>query len=511
MMDRSPKGFGFAEEPAGTVQRGIVEFLALARFLLAETPQRAERLTPDIPELRAMVERGYGVVRWHDPDEPMYISVRDGVRTTSASLPEWADPSDVVDVAAPSPLGRGLSERLRDLAQQIRHRDPERHRMYRMAETVGTVEDLLEDSNVPDLVAAGEMTAQENLLYVRSQTPFDEGAFKRIAERAHKAYDELSFSGNGARKVFALYALMAVGGPWAAQALVIARQQLNLALDQAQLPEGPLVASVLDISLWMQALDAATEGGAWIPAASAGRICLSLADKYRDSARAEPTFEQFHRVLYLALAHYRAADLLFGMVEQAGLKQVRRPVLEEAIDRQRSCEEMRARIEASIGWAADVNPMGYNLTHPQRLERWTLSLLRSDPGQARARIYDLSSQLAFPDLVRDIALAVLDLAQERPERAVSRAADVVARMEASLALVAEWGLGYFAYAAELARAGLRRLGRNDEAQYYDLRLSSTWLRDQFCRPEERHRDEELLNSGLGPRCVTSIDASCQAG
>ena len=232
MTDRSPEGFGFAEEPAGTVQRGIVEFLALARFLLAETPQRAERLTPDVPELRAMVERGYGVVYWHDPDESMYISVRDGVRTTSASLPEWADPSDVVDVAAPSSPGRSLSGRLRDLAEQIRRRDPERHRIYRMAETVSAVEDLLEDSRVPDLVVAGEMTAQESLLDVRSQAPFDEGAFERVADRAHKAYDELSFSGDGARNIFALYALMAVGGPWAAQALVIARQQLNLALDR---------------------------------------------------------------------------------------------------------------------------------------------------------------------------------------------------------------------------------------------------------------------------------------
>jgi hypothetical protein len=60
-------------------------------------------------------------------------------------------------------------------------------------------------------------------------------------------------------------------------------------------------------------------------------------------------------------------------------------VLDEAIDRQRGCEEMRARIGTSIGWAADVNPMGYNLTHPQRLERRILSLLRSR-SQPGARI-----------------------------------------------------------------------------------------------------------------------------
>ena len=71
-------------------------------------------------------------------------------------------------------------------------------------------------------------------------------------------------------------------------------------------------------------------------------------------------------------------------------------MLEEAVNAQRVCEEMRARIEVSFAWAADVNPMGYNLTHPQRLEDWVLSLPREPADRARAEISDLSSQLAFP-------------------------------------------------------------------------------------------------------------------
>lgn len=479
MTDPPSPGLGFATEPPGTVQRAVCEFLGLARFLLAENPPRAERLSADVPEIREIVERGSGVVHWYDPDEPVYISVRNGVRTTSENLPSWADPSDVIEMASLPPPGKELFLRLRRLADHIGQRDPQRRDMYRMTETVSAIEKRYEQAQVFDAVTFTGIAASEDVLDVRADVPFDLAPFRKAADHAFREYFGLRLSGDGARDVFALQALMEVAEPQAAQAVTVAKQLLRQMFGESVLPAQRWSLSLLDLGLWVDAFDLATDDRAWIVAASAARICLSRGDSYRDSARGELTFEQFHRALYLALAYYRAAAWLFGVVERAGPARVRAPVLEEAIGSRRLCEEMRARIEVSIGWAVDVNPMGYNLTHPQRLEDWVLSLLSEQAGRARAEISDLSSQLAFPDFVREIALAVLDLVQDRRERAVRRAARVVAGMEASLALVAEWGLGYFAYSAELARAGLRALGREEEARYFDERLDPGWLRGRI--------------------------------
>jgi hypothetical protein len=479
MADHPGGGLGFATEPPGTTQRAVCEFLGLARFLLAETPSRAEHGSADMPEIREIVERGFGVVRWYDPDEPGYISVRNGIRTTSKDLPAWADPSDVIEMASPPPPGRDLFLRLKRLADDISQRDPHRHDMYRMAETVSAIEKRYEHVEIHDAVAFSEISASEDVLDVHADVPFDPAPFLRAADHAFREYDGLRLSGDGVRNVFALRVLMELTGPLADQAVTIAKQMLLQMFSESVAPTHRLVLPLLDLGFWMDAFDVATEGGAWIPAASAGRICLSRGDYYRDAARDEPTFEQFHRVLYHALAFYRAAAWLFGVVERAGPAEVRPPVLEEAVNAQRVCEEMRARIEVSFAWAADVNPMGFNLTHPQRLEDWVLSLPREPADQARAEISNLSSQLAFPDFVREVALAVLDLVHGRHERAVRRAAGVVAMMEARLVLVAEWGLGYFAYSAELARVGLRRLGREEEARYFDQRLDVGWLRERI--------------------------------
>jgi hypothetical protein len=468
-------GLGFAGEPADTVQRGMCEFFGLARFLLAETPSRAERLSAEVPEIREIVERGSGVVRWYDPDEPVYISVRNGVRTTSEDLPAWADPSDVIEMASLPPPGKGLLLRLQHLADDIGRRDPQRRDMYRMAETVSAIESRYEDAIVIDEITFAEIAATEDVLDVRADVPFDLTPFQKASEHGYREYNELRLSGDGARNVLALAAMMELAGPLAGQTVATAKQLQRQMFADSGLSEARWGLSVLDLSFWIDAFDLATGGGAWILSRSAGRVCLSSGDSCRDSARDQPTFEQFHRTLYTALAYYRAAAWLFGVVERAGAARAGQSSLEEAIDSARICEEMRARIEVSLGWAVDVSTMGYNFTHPQRLEDWVLSLLPEHADRTPAEISDLSSQLTFPDFVRKIALAVLDLVQERPERAVRRAASVVAAMEASLVTVREWGLGYFAYSVELARTGLRLLGREKEARDFDLRLSRDWL------------------------------------
>jgi hypothetical protein len=125
-------GLGLPAEPPGTPRRAITGFLALARFLLAESPGRAEQFSGDVPELRRIIERDRGVIRYPEPSGPMYISVRDGLRTTSADPPAWADPAEIIDLPERPPPGQVLLARLRAAADGIRALDRDRHATYRV-------------------------------------------------------------------------------------------------------------------------------------------------------------------------------------------------------------------------------------------------------------------------------------------------------------------------------------------------------------------------------------------
>jgi hypothetical protein len=454
--------------------------------LLAERPSRAERLTLDVPEIREIVERGHGVVRWFDPAEPAYISVRDGVRTTSETIPSWADPSEVIQMAAPSPPGSDLLERLERLEEAVRDADPDRHATYRMADTLAAVRQRHRDELPADAATCAVLAADHAFLDARADLPFDLGEFRELVSKVLREYLDLRMSGNGTRRILALHGMVEVAGLLLDDAMELARERLRRLVDEADgdLPAARLLLPVHDVQSWIDAFDAVTEGRAWILAASAGRLCLSRADSHRDTARGELTFEQFHRALYMALVYYRAASLCFDVVVNAGPGRVRAPALEEALDRSRTCEEMRARIEVSLGWAVDLNPMGYNLSFPERLDPWIRWLLRNSPGTAVAEVHNLGSQLGMPDFVRDLALASIDLHRGRLERAVDRTRRVVERMEAHLYLVAEWGLGYFAYAVALTAAGLRALGRGGEAKEVEQRLRPDWLRDRLSAEDQ---------------------------
>ena len=385
----------------------------------------------------------------------MYISVRDGLRTTSANPPAWADPAEIIDLPERPPPGQVLLARLRDAADEIRALDRDRHVTYRVADTVRAVEERYGDVLTADTAGCFEAIGAEPVLDTRSRGTSGLDGFGRLTDHVLAGYQNLTLSGAAVQRMIALTMLMEVAGDLAGDALAAARAEMSrLYAEGGGEPGAALFVSPLDFGLWTSALRQATSGRAWIPALSAARLCQKRADQYRDAARREVTFEQFHRFLYRGLGYYLAAALLLGVVTGAGPGWVREPLLSEAADRAASCEEMRARIETSIGWAAEVNPLGYNLTYPARLEAWVLSLPRST---APVRIYDVSSQLGYPDVIRDVALSVADLAAGRDEQCAQRAAAAARAMAApaALPLVVEWGLGYFSYAAAAGPAGTR--------------------------------------------------------
>jgi hypothetical protein len=342
-------GLGLPAEPPGTPRRAITGFLALARFLLAESPGRAEQFSGDVPELRRIIERDRGVIRYPEPSGPMYISVRDGLRTTSADPPAWADPAEIIDLPERPPPGQVLLARLRAAADGIRALDRDRHATYRVADTVRAVEERYGDVLTADTAGCLKAIAAEPVLDTRSRGSSGLDGFGRLTDHVLAGYQNLMLSGEAVQRMIALTMLMEVAGDLAGDAL-----------------------------------------------------------------------------------------------------------------------------------AAEVNPLGYNLTYPARLEAWVLSLPRST---APVRIYDVSSQLGYPDVVRDVALAVADLAAGREEQCAQRAAAAARQMAApaALPLVVEWGLGYFSYTAALAQRVLERLGRAAEAAELARYNDRTWLAEQMTR------------------------------
>jgi hypothetical protein len=480
--DAARTGLGLPAEPDGTPRRAVTGFLALARFLLAETPERAEEFSADVPELRRIVEQDRGVIRYPEPSGPMYVSVRDGLRTTSPEPPAWADPAEIIDVPERPPPGRALLGRLRAAADEVRRLDQDRHAVYRVAGVVRAVEQRYGDVLTADTAGCLEAIGAEPVLDTRSGERDGLAGFRRLTDHVLAGYRELTLSGAAVQRMIALTMLMEVAGDLAGDALAAARAEMSrLYADGGGEPGGTLFVSPLDFGLWTGAFDQTTGGRAWIPALSAARLCQQQADQYRDAARRELTAEQFHRFLYQGLGYYLAAALLLGVVTGAGPGRVREPLLSEAADRAASCEEMRARIETSVGWAAEVNPLGCNLTYPARLEAWVLSLPATT---APIRIYDVSSQLGYPDVIRDVALAVADLAAGRDAQCAQRAAAAARAMAApaALPLTVEWGLGYLSYAAALAQRVLEKLGRAAEAADLARYNDSAWLAAQVASP-----------------------------
>jgi hypothetical protein len=351
-----------------------------------------------------------------------------------------------------------------------------------MDETVRAVKSRYDDVLAQDTIACAEEFGKIELLDVYADVPFDITAFEHARDYARREYFDLRLSGTGTQNALALLALMQAAGQVGDKTVVFAKRELRRLYEEGGGPAvGKLIVSVFDLMYWIDAFEQVTDDATWIVTLPAARACLSHADTYRDSAVHEPTFEQFHRSLYIALAYYLAASRLFGIVAGEEPTRVRAPLYAEAVDRMTTCEEMRARIEVSLGWAVDVNPMGYNLTYPQRLEDWVLSLLQESADKAMIEIYNLGSQLAFPEVVREAALALIDLAQGRYRNAVQRASRSVAFMEADIRFfgVAEWGLGYFAYSVGLAQRGLELLGDAAQAREFAQRLQPAWLHDKL--------------------------------
>ena len=217
-------GLGLPAEPPGTPRRAITGFLALARFLLAEGPERAEQFSGDVPELRRIIERDRGVIRYPEPSGSMYISVRDGLRTTSPDPPAWADPAEIIDLPGRPPPGQVLLARLRAAADEISALDQDRHATYRVADTVQAVGQRYGDVLAADTAACLDAIGAEPVLDTRSRGSAGLDGLGRLTDHVLAGYQSLTLSGAAAQRMIALTMLMEAAGDLAGGALAAARR-----------------------------------------------------------------------------------------------------------------------------------------------------------------------------------------------------------------------------------------------------------------------------------------------
>ena len=399
----------------------------LARVLMVEDPPSGEWADNVFmnPELQRMFEIGHGVAHSAGTGEEAYISIRDGLRTASSKRPEWADPAQIIEVIAPlhSDL---VHKRFIGAVKELEVANAEAVTALGLTKAAEIIAPYYGAStkrsdlwDIEEAVALSEIGAHELL----SSTTITPSGSLQVANDAASRHLGLEMVGFAARPVVALFALlanmpeligplMAAAGEWS---------DVHIKEGGGDIPPG---ASVLlapsDLDTWSAILNSITGGRAWQMFVITAEIIIRFADRKRDEALASLTFEDFNFHLCSSLLQYESAKLLYEQYQRSPDGQFQERASKACL----LVDEMNARIRTALQWSVGLT-IGPNFSDPGSLHDWISSLTELPFAEARLEISDLSSQLVFPNIVRDLAIARLEQLYNRESgrRRASRALD----------------------------------------------------------------------------------------
>ncbi|MFD0633633.1 hypothetical protein ACFQ9X_20780 [Catenulispora yoronensis] len=138
----------------------LERFHRMARLTLLTRPPGANELIADVPELRAILTSGEGVVEIISPrGSEGFIVAEGGQRRTYDELPPHIDPARVVK--GHLRVERVLETRLRELAEEIEARDPTMYEDCHIAQILDAVESYERlDHAVADAVVLADVLAE---------------------------------------------------------------------------------------------------------------------------------------------------------------------------------------------------------------------------------------------------------------------------------------------------------------------------------------------------------------
>ncbi len=418
---------------------------------LGQDPPTAETMILAIgsEELESMIEAGNGIVRVVAADgiTTGYISVRDGHRETTASLPSWAKPEEVRDAHIPAP-GRAVYSKLVDRAAIIRSTQEDLFAGLGLELGMTTVSRYYDsDADSQSLVrlieVASAMELNEKLRLDRER--FASWGFDAMNDLVRE-YSQFRLSGESLRLALSTLSILWMAGESGVAAIEIAH------LAGQKIAGETAVFSIADIDFYCRALDVSTNGYTWRMALGAARGMREYGDDARDEANASLTFEDFHGHLYRALAFYLAAQTLYRIANTNRDSSAPPQLAYEAIKGNHFCEEMRVRILVSFAWAADFTTHGNNFILPDVLEWWLVTRSARNMDVMEHRVLNQYTQLTFPSVIRDLALArVRTFGAETRALGMQQLDSVVSKMRAQQSRLDALDQGVFLQYALAAR------------------------------------------------------------
>lgn len=420
----------------------VARIWQLARFILAEAPRDAERWGPllaaGLPVDPATTERfvlGFGA-----PEDRGYIVGDRGTMTTRLAPPDWADPSDVIEVAWPKGDSESIWIEFRSLVDGLKAAAPELYDGIGIGHTASTIDayytspqhaalaHVQESSRLAPVPVArvGELLADpesaRSWAHAASNALVVEYRAMRLPiERAAAALVTLQFIARGEDPRVPLAAgLLRVLVP-----AISSDQVETLMLDfpaVTQLAsEYPFPSAVLGImfkpGFYALTMEFARFAGLRYAFAVACEIQDS-ADHLLDGARTLTSIQRFYAALADVQLRHRAADAMFAELVKMLANAPDRPAFLAPLENRRVISAERdVSVRGSFMHATGLVTREVDPTSFPSVGWWATHLAGQGAAQARSALHDLALRLVVPTFVRDLMLGIVYRMLGESERA----------------------------------------------------------------------------------------------
>lgn len=409
--------------------------------MLAEAPRDAERWGPLLeagpPVDSATTERF--VLGFGPPEDRSYIVGDHGTMTTRVAPPDWADPSEVIEVPWPKGDSESIWIEFRSLAERLKAAEQELYDAIGIEQSVRTIDAYYASppdaavAHIDELRLAPVPVARvaELLADPESARSWAHAASNAVAveyramhlpiERAAAALVTLQFIARGEDPRIPLAAgLLRVLAP-----AIGSDQVETLMLDfpaVTQLAsEYPLPSAVLGIMFNPGFYAITMEFAGFAGLRYAFDVACEIqdgADHVLDGARTLTSIQRFYVALADVQLRHRAADAMFAELVKMLPNATDRPAFLAPLENRRVISAERdVSVRGSFMHATGLVTREVDPTSFASVGWWATYLAGQGAAQARSALHDLALRLVVPTFVRDLMLGIVYRMLGESERA----------------------------------------------------------------------------------------------
>jgi len=443
----------------------------VAMLSMAQDPRVTDRLLYRSKGVDEMLLGGEGVVRFEMPGEVVsYIVVKNGVKYTSETKPEWVRDNEIVVHKVPAEPPGQLLQGLKEMSHAMLQVNPEAHEVLDVGRLVEKIEACFRrhehrDTEVEETV--GRIVGD----ILRTDTG-DRKTSLPIIERSRDCFNRvvrefMIFGITGEVAKAPTGTLMFFGLHPKPEVLYEELSEFVKGANAAASSVGKPSTFVPPMRIGFYL----TSRGSLIVARRAARFLRQQGKNHLRSAISVVSVVEFYESLFRALLMYLAALVIYSELLRVGDLEPGRWV-DAGLDREEirrywvETEEARVSILASLAKVYTPGISGGGPLRPTDFCGHVAAYFEAtDFDRCEQMILELSVALICPEFLRDLALGLLAALSGRSlDRWRRRVGDIIAELERDLR---DWVLrgepNYLHYAYEVGAALNRRGGLDGEA------------------------------------------------